>query len=77
LDTGVHLHIVGHNHDENEVGGYIDHHMKTMLNYAFRYEENSPMNGHNVQAEAFIACCNRHNNLYMKAALPIASFLLQ
>ena len=40
--------IVDHNHDENEVGGYNDHHMQTMLNDAFRYEENSLVNGCNV-----------------------------
>jgi len=43
LGTGVHLNIVGHNHNRNVVGRYNDDHMKTMLNDAFRYEENNPV----------------------------------
>jgi len=47
------MNSVDHNHVGTEVGGYDDHHMKTMLNDAFRYEENNPVIGCNVHTEAF------------------------
>jgi len=33
--------IVNDDYEENEVGGYNDHHMDAMFNDAFRYEENT------------------------------------
>jgi len=49
----VHLNIVDHTFYENEGGEYNDHHMETMLSDAFRYENDTPVAGRNVQAEAF------------------------
>jgi len=46
----VHLNIIDHNFDGNEVGGYSDHHVESMLNDTVRYVDDSPMTGRNVQA---------------------------
>jgi len=37
--TMIQVNNFNHNYDGNEVGGYNDHDMETMLNDAFRYEE--------------------------------------
>ena len=52
-ESEVDVNIDPLNLDGNEVGWYIDHQMEIMLNDAFRYEENSPIMGRNVQTDAF------------------------
>jgi len=70
-DKRVQMNIADHNCDGIEVGWYNDHHMKTMLNDAFRNENDSPVT---VQAEAFYNMLESHNNAYMKGALPKAFY---
>ena len=56
FDREIQVNLFNHNHGEDAVGiGDNEHHMETMLNDAFRFEENSPMPGHNVNVKSF---CN-------------------
>jgi len=75
-NRGIQVNSFDHNRDENEVGCYNDHHMETMLNETFRYEENSHVPGRNANAEAFYNMMHRHNKLCMKGTVPTTSFLL-
>ena len=40
-------------YEEDDAGGYNDHHLDVMLNNAFRYEESTVVDGPNVNATSF------------------------
>ena len=53
-DIGVHLNIDDHNFDSADSSGYNHHHMETMLSDVFRWDNDTSVNGHNVEVETFL-----------------------
>uniref|UniRef100_A0A7C9DL29 Transposase-associated domain-containing protein n=1 Tax=Opuntia streptacantha TaxID=393608 RepID=A0A7C9DL29_OPUST len=52
-NIGVHFNMEDPNFDDDDGSGYTHHHMETMVNDVFGWDNDTPVSGRNVQAENF------------------------